>query len=174
MTTQYQEAGEQLAADGLRVAQVDADAYETYKTRYGVEEYPTLRLMCGGMAPEFTGDEMNTTQIVDWVRDTALAEPPVLVNAALQVAEAEARVAVIGFFADTDSHEAEAFRRATACMTTVTRLMSTDPKAADHVRRLWVPWRRCCCCRSPSCTPVHSRPLTRPLPPVRVVHDGCV
>lgn len=44
MESQYQDAGKELAVDGLRVAQLDADAYDSFKKRYGVEEFPTLKV----------------------------------------------------------------------------------------------------------------------------------
>ena len=77
--------------------------------------------------------KQSSSEVVEWVRGIANAEPTVLADEELVAALKKNPTALVGFFSDLSSDAARAFQRATTCVSQVKVFVTTDvASAARH------------------------------------------
>jgi len=111
LAPEYASAAQTLATDGstAKLAKVDATEQKDLAGRYGVRGYPTLKLFRNGQPMDYSGGR-TADAIVAYMNKKS--GPPAETLETVEAADAlveKAKVAVIGFFKDTESEEAKAF-----------------------------------------------------------------
>jgi len=114
LAPEYAAAAKTLAESGsaAKLAKVDATENKDLGSQYGVKGYPTLKFFKNGEATEYTGGRTAET-IVAWVGKKSGPLTTTLSNMEeVDAFLAPVKVAVIGFFKNMESAEAQAFAKA--------------------------------------------------------------
>lgn len=102
-------AAKTLKDDNVILATVDATEEKELAGKFGIKGYPTLKFFRNGKATEYNGGRTADT-IVSWLRKKTGPAAQELTDAASVEAFADlSKVAVVGFFADAQGAEYDAF-----------------------------------------------------------------
>jgi len=114
LAPEYEVAATDLAADGIPIAKIDADAEENrdIASRYGIRGYPTLKVFRKGESVDYQG-ERTAKGIAAFMRKQALPALSILstVDEIKQFVSKD-KVVIVGFFDDKDSQEFKDFSAA--------------------------------------------------------------
>jgi len=113
LAPEYETAAAKLTEAGseVKLAKVDATEHKDLGKKFDVKGFPTLKFFKNGEPQEYTGGRTADT-IVAWLKKKAEGIPELTTEEAAKELVSANKVVAIGFFKDTSSPEAEAFKAA--------------------------------------------------------------